>query len=203
MHRMADWVMRLSYLNILWVVFSLLGLGVLGIFPATTAMFTVIRKWLLGESDIRVVKVFWSSYRKEFGRSNGIGSIVSLLGYTLYLDYQILSNAPDMLSNILYFPLAAIIIGYIIFICYLFPVLVHYDIKLFQVFKNAFFIMCLNPLASAMMIVFCLVLYLLMTAIPGVIPFLAASLFSLVSMWNALIAFSKIDQKKVMVKTTK
>ena len=40
----GEWVIRLVYLNILWIGVSLLGLGILGIFPATSALFPVLRK---------------------------------------------------------------------------------------------------------------------------------------------------------------
>jgi uncharacterized membrane protein YesL len=37
--RIGEWAFNLFLLNILWLFFSLLGLFVLGIFPATVALF--------------------------------------------------------------------------------------------------------------------------------------------------------------------
>ncbi|WP_084028990.1 YesL family protein [Bacillus sp. J33] len=62
--------MRLVYLNLLWIAFSLLGIVLFGFFPATAAMFSVVRKWIMGETDVRVFKEFWQTYRKEFWKAN-------------------------------------------------------------------------------------------------------------------------------------
>ncbi len=57
-YRFAVWVTKFAYLNLLWIAFSLLGLGLFGLFPATAAMFAVVRKWINGEKDIPVFHVF-------------------------------------------------------------------------------------------------------------------------------------------------
>lgn len=49
LYRYMDWGMRLAYINILWLGGIILGLGVVGFFPATVAMLSVIRKWSYGE----------------------------------------------------------------------------------------------------------------------------------------------------------
>lgn len=70
LYRTSEWIMRLVYLNLLWIAFSLLGIVLFGFFPATAAMFSVVRKWIMGETDVRVFKEFWQTYRKEFWKSN-------------------------------------------------------------------------------------------------------------------------------------
>ena len=77
-YSVSEWVMKFTYVNILWITFSILGLFVLGLFPATTAMFAVIRKWVLKLPDIPTFKTFTSAYKKEFLKSNVIGLMFSL-----------------------------------------------------------------------------------------------------------------------------
>ncbi len=69
-YRICTWIMRMAYVNLLWVAFSLLGLGIFGFFPATAAMFVVIRKWLSSEQDIPVFKTFWNAFKTEFIKIN-------------------------------------------------------------------------------------------------------------------------------------
>src|SRR5690625_6342583 len=56
-YTLANWIMRLAYVNILWIAFSLVGIIILGFFPATIGMFTVIRKWIQGDGDIPIFKI--------------------------------------------------------------------------------------------------------------------------------------------------
>src|SRR5690625_2024178 len=85
-YRLALWVTRFAYLNLLWVVFTLVGLVFFGFLPATAAMFAVVRKWISGETDIPVLQTFWKSYRKEFMIINVIGYIVFIIGYLLTIE---------------------------------------------------------------------------------------------------------------------
>lgn len=77
-YSISEWVLRFAYVNVLWISFNLLGLIVFGFFPATIAMFTVVRKWVLKETDISVFNTFWFAYKKEFFKGNFLGFIISL-----------------------------------------------------------------------------------------------------------------------------
>src|SRR5699024_2801656 len=84
--RLCEVVMRLAYVNLLWVLFTALGLGLFGIFPATVALFTVTRKWVMGDHDIPIFSTFWHTYRKEFFKSTLFGFILFVIGYIIYVD---------------------------------------------------------------------------------------------------------------------
>ncbi|BDG36084.1 DUF624 domain-containing protein [Saccharococcus caldoxylosilyticus] len=47
LYRVCEWITRLACINILWMLFTLAGLIVFGIAPATVALFTIVRKWLV------------------------------------------------------------------------------------------------------------------------------------------------------------
>lgn len=65
LHGFCVWVMRLAYLNLLWLLFTLAGLGVAGLMPATAAMFTVTREWVKGNPDASVFSVFLRAYKEK------------------------------------------------------------------------------------------------------------------------------------------
>ena len=69
----SAWITRLMYVNLLWILFMLAGLIVMGVFPSTTAMFSVTRKWILGETDTPVFHTFWKAYKQNFLQSNLVG----------------------------------------------------------------------------------------------------------------------------------
>ncbi|MGM7722473.1 YesL family protein [uncultured Metabacillus sp.] len=194
-YKISEWIMKLAYVNLLWLLFSLVGLIVFGFFPASAAMLAVIRKLIIGDTDIPVFKTFFTTYKKEFVKSNMIGILMFVVGYILYFDLTIVREASGVI-RLLYFPLLMIFLGYVLTSFYVFPVFVHYETKIFHVLKNSFLIMILHPLSTIMMVVGAIAIYFLMITIPGLIPIFCGSLFAFVIMWSSLLAFSKIEKKQ-------
>lgn len=187
--------MKLAYINLLWIVFTILGVIIFGFFPAYTAMLTIVRKWIIGEADIPVFNTFFTVYKKEFFRSNFIGLLLLLISYILYVDLSIVMEANGII-NLITFPMFLIIIGFFLASCYTFPIIVHYETKIGQALKNSFIIMALSPFSTIMMIIGTIAIYFLMTTIPGLFPFFCASTLAFIIMWSALLAFSKIEKRQ-------
>ena len=61
----CEWVLKFLRQSAV-VCFTMLGIGVFGFMPATTALFSVTRKWIMGKTDIPIFKTFWQAYRGEF-----------------------------------------------------------------------------------------------------------------------------------------
>jgi uncharacterized membrane protein YesL len=191
LYTLTEWITRFAYVNILWIGFSLLGLVVFGISPATVGMFTIIRKWIMGESDIPVFKTFWDSYKKEFLRSNGVGIVIALFAYIIFIDLNYIK-----LDTFIQIPLYLIIFAIIMTLLYIFPVYVHYNVTFFQLFKNAFFIMMVNPLSSIMMLVGFVALIFVMKFLPALLFFFGGSLSAGIIMSSCYLAFQKIEKKQ-------
>lgn len=62
-------IWKVAYLNVLWIVFSLLGLGIFGVGPATYAMMKYYDRWLRCEKALPVAKTFWSFYKERWKQS--------------------------------------------------------------------------------------------------------------------------------------
>jgi uncharacterized membrane protein YesL len=196
LYTLTEWITRFAYVNLLWIGFSLLGLVVFGISPATVAMFTVIRKWIMGESDIPVFQTFWNSYKKEFLRSNGVGILLALFAYIIFIDLNYIK-----LDTILQIPLYLIIFAIIMTLLYIFPVYVHYNVTFFQLFKNAFFIMMVNPVSSIMMLIGFMSLIFVMKFLPALLFFFGGSLSAGIIMSSCYLAFQKIEKKQKEAQT--
>lgn len=190
-YRGSEWIMRLAYINILWVVFILSGLIVFGFFPATAAMFAVTRKWVMGESEEPIFKTFWNSYKKDFIQSNLIGLILLVLGFFLYFDLKFAQSQQGILSLLRFFFLG-LLFFYFIMTLYIFPVFSHYKLKTFGYIRYSFIIAIGRPVQTFLMIVGSVIVYYLLTSIPGLIPFFSGSLISIVLMWGAAQSFPKL-----------
>lgn len=195
-NKVLEWFTNLVYLNVLWVIFCILGLGIFGVFPAIAATFSVTHNWLTKRTDVPIFKTFWFTYKKQFIRSNLLGYLLLIIGLILYIDILVFNSSTNAILNLLTIPLIAFFFVYIMAMFYVFPALIYYDIKLFHVVKNAFFVMILNPLPTIFMLVGILVVSSFVFQFQALIPILGMSLFSVAIMMPALRAFEMINKKQ-------
>ncbi|WP_017434259.1 YesL family protein [Saccharococcus caldoxylosilyticus] len=193
----CEWITRLAYVNILWGLFTLVGAIFLGVAPATVALFTVVRKWLLfSDNDVPIFKTFFNTYKKEFLRANKIGLFIGLVSYILYIDFLYIANVREAFQLAFSVFLFVILVFYAIMLLYIFPIYVHYELRFLQYIKYSFFIGMANPLMTLTMFLSIILLTVLFIYIPGLIPFFSVSLVSVVLMWCALRGFRKIEEKQ-------
>lgn len=194
-YRVGDWLMRLAYVNILWMLFTGVGLVIFGFFPATAAMFAVTRKWVMGDADIPVFQTFWSYYKKEFKKSNILGFFIVVIGLILYIDLQILP-AGGLSFFLLKWALIILSFIFMIMLVYFFPIYVHFDFPLSQYFKYPLIMIIVAPLQTILLLASTYGVYLLMATIPGLIPFFGGSLISFVWLWIILNFLERVKQKE-------
>jgi uncharacterized membrane protein YesL len=194
----TEWIAKFAYINLLWIGFSLVGLIVLGFFPATISLFAVIRKWIMGEGDIPIFRTFWTTYKSEFLRSNGLGLLVAVVSGLIVLDLVFMKNLGNGFTNAIQFPLYMFLFAVVMTMFYLFPVYVHYELKLIQMIKNSFFMMLINPLENLVMIAGIASLIFVVKFIPGLGFFFGGSLSAAIIMASGYLAFNKVDKKKQM-----
>jgi uncharacterized membrane protein YesL len=148
----CQWITRLAYINLLWLLFMILGLFVLGAAPATVAMFTLIRKWIMGESDLPVFTTYWETYKKEFWKANSLGFILAGISIILYLDWRLISSLQGSLYPILMGCLIGVVFLFLVITLFIFPVYVQYEYKTLQYIKTAFLLGISYPLYTMVMI---------------------------------------------------
>lgn len=195
-YRVSEWIMRLAFVNFLWIGFSLLGIVLFGFFPSTVAMFAVIRKWILGQSDIPILKTFWNTYKSEWIRSNGLGGILVGIGFFIYFEFSIINQATQPLLQWSKYPLFLLVLLFSLVILYVFPIYVHYDVSLFQVLKNALFIMLLNPMYTAVIVLSLALMYFLVNILPALAVFFGGSASAVVIMWSCNQGIIQVERKR-------
>lgn len=189
----SEWVFRLMYVHFLWILFSLLGLGIFGFMPATVAVFTIIRQWLMKKTDISIFPYFWKTYKESWIQVNLIGLLLVGIGIFLYIDLkisqQLIRNAP------LHFVLLVVFLFYLFTWFYFFPVYVHFDLKPFQYVKQAFLFSLFQPLNTIVIALWMIVVYLLLLRLPAVFLFLGVSITAFPIMWFCYLTFRRLEKK--------
>lgn len=188
------WVTRIAVVNILWIGFSLIGLIVGGVFPATVASLSISRKWLIGEKDVPIWKTFKDSFKKEFIISNLLGWLLTFGGGILYINYKILLTMSGKFFLISTFAFYLLVFIYLLLIIWIFPLASHYNGTIMQHIKNAI-ILGLGKIhiSLANLIWLFLVIYFSLKY-PSSILFVSVSIGSLGWAWISLRTFNKLDE---------
>lgn len=187
--------MKLAYVNLLWIGFTFLGLIIFGFWPATVAMFTVVRSFIVKEEE-PIFKQFITTYKREWLKTNGIGIVLFCIGYILYLDFLLIGYASGGIAVIFTLLLILLTILYVAMFLVILPIYVHYDLPFIQYFKYALFLAVINPHIIIFIATGLVAGYFIFSFIPGLTLFFFGSVLSTFMMWSTLLACQRIERKK-------
>ncbi|MDL4840270.1 YesL family protein [Aquibacillus rhizosphaerae] len=196
-YTISQWVMRFVYINLLWIFFTILGLIFFGLMPATISMFTVIRKWIMKQTDIPIFQTFFITYKKEFLKSNLFMVVILVVGVFLYFNLRYAGFMVD--STIYPILLGGFIITtflYMMLVIYIAPVYVHFNLSFAQYVKYAIMIGATNLHYSITIIVSICGIYYISMKVPGLVPFFSISVSAYIIMFGANLAFNNLVKKK-------
>ncbi|MCD8510233.1 MAG: DUF624 domain-containing protein [Bacillus sp. (in: Bacteria)] len=212
----ADWVMRLSIANMLWVgmnvpILFLLFLMYLSpsteavlllavplvillpvlFFPATTAVFAMARDWIVKKEETNLLKGFWVNLRKNYKASLLSGMILTLIWVVWILDYFFVRELHDILAVVM------IGLGVLLFIytVHFFSMAVHYHMTKRQLFKNTFFVTVGSPLLAVVILFICLSVFFINMRFMVLIPFFSLSVVAFLSFFAFYRFTLKVGEK--------
>lgn len=191
LYRSIEILISLLVLNLMWILLSLL---VVTAFPATAAMFGVVREWSRG-TDSGAVEPFFRHLKANFVQSFFLGLVWIVLGSLLVLDFVLLNGAETWVKVPLFLLMAFGGLCYIFTSIYLFPVMVNYENRWKQLLKNAFLISVSQLGTTLLCVVVCAAMLIIVLTIPLTI-LLVASVTAYVVYTLCKRAFSRIEAAK-------
>ncbi|MBO0996043.1 YesL family protein [Bacillus sp. SD088] len=141
---------RVIILQVLFMTFTILGLGIFGFLPALLAVMAVARQFLRETAEpSSITKMFWRFYKEMFAKGNLFGLPLIVGAVLLLINISHFQQADGALSQVLIYgsySLEAIIL--ILFIQGL-PSLVHMEISIIHLIRGAFLITLIRPFHTA------------------------------------------------------
>lgn len=179
-HSLSTWISNLAYINILWLTFTLLGGVLLGIFPATIAMFFIIKRMFLEKSDFSILKEFTILYKKEFKKSNLLFFPFILLAIIVAADIRFISSL-DFAFNSLVVKLFYVLL-FLLAMIFLYSLVVYiYGARgKKEIFKSSLYILFNNPMTNLYILTGLLLLHFLTLKVAGLSLLFSGSVFSLI-----------------------
>lgn len=121
-------------LNVIWL---LLCLPIVTIFPATAAMVCVLRQWVLYK-DTSIYRSFFKQFKENFKQSFLIGLMALLFSGVLYADFYFFNQLESLRTYLLPALLILLIIA-VFMLIFLFPIMANYQMTIKEIIKNSLF----------------------------------------------------------------
>lgn len=122
-------------LNLLWLTASL---PLVTLFPATAAMFGVVRDWT-AKKENGIFRPFLSHFKENFKQSFLFGMLFFVFAVVFVIDFFIIDELEAVMSVLVMSLLFVLGLIAAFVLVYLFPVMVHYRLSMKGIVKNAFF----------------------------------------------------------------
>lgn len=223
-YKITEWIMRISGSNLLWVIcaspfvflfyigftslfsqdlnegffftnlYLMLIVAPFTLFPATSALFSVTRKWVMGEADVGIIKTYFKGYKENFKQSVIGGLFYAFLTIVMIVDYQVYMKEFNNLQFIGIVIMVFLII-LLISLFNFFSMVAHYYMKTTQIIKNAILLTILKPFRALSTVICTGVLAFLTLRFSWLILFGFASLTALVAFFNFYGAYNKVQEK--------
>lgn len=161
-YRFLDKIMDFLLLNFIWFVSCL---PIITIFPATAAMFGVVRSWLRKE-ELSTTIMFFTLFKNNFKNGLLLGIVWTFLGclftFNIFVGFQMNGSIKIVLLPFL----LIISILYLYTSIFIFPIMVNYHLNWMGIVKNSFFFSLSHPLTSLLgifILVFCIIITIFIT----------------------------------------
>lgn len=177
------WIYKFSILNILWLLFSLFGLIIFGIAPATTAAYGVIQTWMRQEQTKgTILSHFWQTYKETFIRANTLWLILLVIGFILYVDFYFIFRLDHAFAPVLLGIGGLVFMLYVMVIVFSFPLLVQLNLKTWATMKFALIYAFTSPVLTISIVVSFVAFHYLIFQVPVLYLFFSVSVMAYIIM---------------------
>ncbi|NMO79863.1 YesL family protein [Niallia alba] len=186
-------ILNLVYVNFLWWLFTLLGVGLFGAGPATYALVSILRQWMRGNTNIPIFSSYWKYYKESFKESMITSWIYVLIGYVLVIDLLYVTNW--------YLKVCLIIICFLFFLSaiFIYPLMAHYNWKgiFFRIKMSFIFGFSCLQYSLLLFVVIGATYWTAITFFPGILTFFGISFLFYVITWTANQVFTRIELQNI------
>lgn len=191
----GEYIYRFFAMQFWFVVFTLRGGIVLGIFPAVTAIFSILFKLFNDKDKLdNLSQLFKFTWKAKFKLSNQVGYFLILIFGFLFADLRI--NERFIQSSILH-TLLLFVIAIIAFITIYMPTIVTgYDLGFKKSISQSFFVSLSTPKFTIAAMLGLIIMFELLKQFTFLVIFFGAPLIILPVAWFTYTGLKDVDEKK-------
>lgn len=196
--KVLEWSVSLAYLNLLWIIFTLAGGVIFGIGPATITVFSLVRKKFRIGNIVKPAAFFYHSFKENFRLGNQLFAVIGGSGAFLYIDFQLIQILPDY-SFVSYVVIPAFIILVVLWLIvsvFVFGMITHYDLKFWDYFIQAFWLVLISPISCFIIVNTILINLFFINIVPAAFLFYFITPSVFVSEWLFLKKVNTLQNRK-------
>jgi len=167
-----------SKLNVLFLIYSLLGLGIFGFFPSLTSLFIIVKDRDYNESNYSIRKVYPIYFKKRFLKSNLIGWMMTGIGLLLYLNFNLLINNDYSFEPFIVVTFITVTSLFLTMLVWVFPLIISMEESLFDILRKAFIVGVLKLHLSIVVIIAAYFIFNISLLYPALLMFFSMSIFT-------------------------
>lgn len=194
--KVMSWLADMLHIQVLWIAYTIAGLVVGGFFPATFAMFAVMREMIHKSPDFSFHKKFKSEYRANFIKSNKLGYTLVIVAIALVFYFRMTINLDGSWAVLFVFLGYGAIILALLSLLYVPVVFAHFDLSISQILRHALIIMFASPVQSLANVVIVILFGVLTQELPALTPFISFAMFSYGITYFAYRAFNRLSERQ-------
>ena len=196
-YKVGQTLLTLIKLQLYWLLFTLKGGIILGLFPATTVVLDYSLQVFNKKPFALKYDVLNEKWKQYFKDTNILGFVMLLIVAVLYVDLRI---SQHFIKSVIihYFLIFLLIIAFGTFI-YVFPSYIRYDMPTLKHIKQAFLLLITNifdviAIALGLWLVTALIVFIPVLSLVAFIPLLTIPIA-----WFSLISMKKIEAHQSMM----
>lgn len=137
----SEWFMKMVKLNLVWLLFSVFGLFIFSLGPATTAATIVVQHWIKGDTEVKIMSTFFNMFKKYYIKSQVISMLLIVGYFILYIDFKFFLAIEHTTIKLILMSILIILLFILITITlYVFSILTKTkDLSYIQLFKTALY----------------------------------------------------------------
>lgn len=179
------------WIQIAWI---LAILAPFTLFPATAALFSVTRKWVMGDTDVSVIKVYFKGYKENYKQSMIGGIFYTLLIIVMIVDYNVYMKQFANMQIIGIIMLIFLILLSVSLFNF-FSLVSHYHLKTTLLIKNAILLTILRPFRVLSTVLCVIALGFITMRFTWLILFGFGTLTAFVAFYNFNVSYNKLQEK--------
>ncbi|MDF2698704.1 MAG: hypothetical protein K0Q49_260 [Haloplasmataceae bacterium] len=147
-----NWIFKMLLINLLWLITTVLGLGIFTFMPATIALFILVKS-VINNEEVPIIKTFFKIVKKEYIKSQKIFLVLLIIGSIIYFNFKFYLRINSLLTSVGIVIIFMILIFYILICTHICIVYIYYPhVKVFRTFKLAFLISMLYAFKTFLII---------------------------------------------------
>ncbi|MEG0294453.1 YesL family protein [Enterococcus sp.] len=182
------------HLQLLFLLYTLRGGIILGLFPALASVFQVIYLFLVrGKDSVKVKESFQQFYKQYFKMSNYLGYTLAAIG--LFLAFDLRVSKTFIQSAVIHYGLIVLLVLFLGACLFVYPVLCRYELTYKQYLHQAVGLFFTNIIESIAMLFGTFLVLSIYVAFPILLVIAGVPLFIFPSIWFGLQAMKKMEEK--------